>query len=57
VEPDGSTENRALKVIPQGHAKKRGATEESERLIVALTPGESREERRGCSLVGRVSDE
>ena len=41
---DFPAENRAPKVIPRGHAEERGATEESERLIVALTPGESREE-------------
>ena len=37
--------NRASKA----HAKRPGADEESERLIVALTPGESQDERRGRS--------
>ena len=37
--------NRGIKA----HAECRRAAEESERLIVALTPGESREQRRGLS--------
>ncbi len=44
----GTGESRATK-FP-------GAVEESERLIVALTPGESQEEQRGRSQKGEVSD-
>ena len=40
----------------QGNAKFGGAFEESERLIVALTPGESREQQRGRSRDGVSRD-
>jgi hypothetical protein len=41
--------NRGIKVPLKGNAKNSGATEESERLIVATTPVERREEPRGRS--------
>ena len=41
----------------RGNSKTAGAAKESERLIVVLTLGESREERRGRSRDGRAIDE
>ncbi len=53
----GAGRHPATEPEKQGNAKLSGAVEESERLIVALTPGESRDERRGRSREGRAVGE
>ena len=52
-----SQDSRILSWEPRSEANPRaGDNEESERFIVAMTPVESREQRRDCSLKGNGID-